>query len=107
MSEPLKELAIEHMRTQGLRDAITERERIYNDAIDRLRELATPEIESEVYDLTFLLREAIEMARCARRLLPGRTVREVHAAFGAPGDFGYHTPIGDALNKLYRGEGDR
>lgn len=33
----------------------------------------------------------------------GRTVREIHEAFGAPGDFGYDTPLGDALASLYRG----
>lgn len=90
-------------RTQ-LENALLERERGYADAIARLCELAPPEIENEVFELTVLLCEAIEVARCGRRLLRGRTVREVHAAFGAPGDFGYETPIGDALAKLYRGE---
>jgi len=29
------------------------------------------------------------------------TVAELHGAFGAPGDFGYETPIGSALARLY------
>ncbi len=28
--------------------------------------------------------------------------RRIHVAFGAPGDFGYDTPLGAALQKLYR-----
>lgn len=47
------------------------------------------------------LRLASEVARCLARLLPGRTIKEVHAAFGAPGSFGYETPIGDALARAY------
>ena len=29
-------------------------------------------------------------------------IRDLHAAFGAPGDYGYGTPEGDALYKVYR-----
>lgn len=47
------------------------------------------------------VREAAELVRCLRRLLAGRTVEEIHRAFGAPGDFGYETPIGDALARVY------
>ena len=50
-----------------------------------------------------LLREAVEMTGCMRRLLAGRTIDEIHRAFGAPGDFGYETPIGAALAAAYRG----
>jgi hypothetical protein len=48
----------------------------------------------------------VELVRCLRRLLAGRSVDEVHRAFGAPGDFGYETAIGDALSRVYRGEAD-
>lgn len=75
-----------------------DREREYTDALDRLEDLAEEYDEGECR----LLREAIEIARCARRLVKDRTVLEIHAAFGAPGDFGYDTPIGDALAALYR-----
>lgn len=47
------------------------------------------------------MREAIELVRVLRRLVALRSVKEVHAAFGAPGDFGYETVIGDALARLY------
>jgi hypothetical protein len=85
-----------------LHAAIETRVREYNTAIDRLRELASDESESEVYELTALLREAVELARCLRRLTQGRTTAELHNAFGAPGDFGYGTPIGSALDRVYR-----
>jgi hypothetical protein len=86
-----------------LEAAINKREREYAAAIDRLRELASEEAENEVYDITFLLRESIALAGCLRRLARGRTARELHEAFGAPGDFGYETPIGEALASVYRG----
>ena len=50
------------------------------------------------------LREAIELTRCLRRLVPGMDVVAIHRAFGAPGDFGYDTPIGDALARTYRSD---
>lgn len=81
-----------------LQDAIAKRERDYVRALDALRRDDEP--DGVVHDL----REAIELARCCRRLLAGRSVEEIHRAFGAPGDFGYDTPIGDALSKIYRGE---
>ncbi len=45
--------------------------------------------------------DAVGMMAVARRLLTGRSRAEIHAAFGAPGDWGYGTPIGDALRALY------
>lgn len=44
------------------------------------------------------LNEAAELVRVLARLVEGMSV---HAAFGAPGDFGYDTPIGSALNHYY------
>ena len=85
-----------------LQAAIETRAREYDTAIDRLRGLASDETESEVFDLTILLREAVALARCLRRLTQGRTTEELHKAFGAPGDFGYGTPIGSALDRVYR-----
>lgn len=87
-----------------LRDALEERARLYADGIDRLRELSGDLSEAgmnEVYDITFLFREAVELVRCLRRLADGRTKGEIHNAFGAPGDFGYETPIGAALARVY------
>jgi hypothetical protein len=47
------------------------------------------------------LHDAVGMMAVARRLLAGRSRAEIHAAFGAPGDWGYGTPIGDALRAFY------
>lgn len=88
----------------GLADALEQRHRAYLAAIDRLRDLASPEAENETCDLTATLREAVTLVGCLRRLTQGRTATEIHQAFGAPGDFGYDTPLGDALSSLYRGE---
>lgn len=84
--------------------ALKARERMYLEAIERVRELATSATEDEIHDLTFGLREAITLVGCLRRMTQGRTVAEVHQAFGAPGDFGYENPIGAALALIYRGE---
>ena len=48
------------------------------------------------------LREASELIRVLGRLMAGKSV---HDAFGAPGDWGYGTPIGDALLEVYRANG--
>jgi hypothetical protein len=81
-------------------DALNERQLAYREALDRLRD-AAPD-DANLGEVTWLLRESIELAGCLRRLLAGRTVAEIHRAFGAPGDFGYGTPIGDALATIYR-----
>jgi hypothetical protein len=44
------------------------------------------------------LREASELVLVLARLLTGKTV---HEAFGAPGDWGYETTIGQSLYQLY------
>jgi len=92
------------MGLSPLADAIYKEERRFSDAIDRLRKLASPESENEIYDLTSTLRTAVELVRCLRRLVPGLTAQEIHAAFGAPGDFGYETPLGETLARIYQGE---
>jgi hypothetical protein len=93
--------------SKPLIDAIAKRERDYLRAIDDIDNASDAADAAEVCDLeraASTLREAFELVRCLRRLLDGRTVQEIHSAFGAPGDFGYETPIGDALSRLYRGE---
>jgi hypothetical protein len=44
------------------------------------------------------LNNASELVRILARLVEGRSI---HQAFGAPGDFGYDTPIGAALSAYY------
>jgi hypothetical protein len=86
-----------------LQKALNQRERDYGEALTQLRDLldaAPPETERAIETL----REAVYLAACLRRLLDGRTLQEIHKAFGAPGDFGYQTLIGDTLYKTYRGE---
>lgn len=85
-----------------LEAALLKRIDSYKAAIERLR--AVVENDPEAWDATSDLREAVELVRCLRRLLEDRSVAEIHRAFGAPGDFGYETPIGAALDKVYRGE---
>lgn len=87
------------MSTKVLQDAIYGRERDYSELLQRL--LDRVENDPEEYGW-WQLREAIELVSCLRRLLEGRSVAEIHKAFGAPGDFGYETPIGAALDKTYR-----
>lgn len=89
---------------KDLAAALYAHERAARDAIDQIRDLATDETEDEVHSLARSVRDTIEFAGCLRRLLPGRSIEEIHHAFGAPGDWGYGTPIGDALARLYRGE---
>jgi hypothetical protein len=87
-----------------LTEALMGRLDLYNDAVDRFRELAEKE---EDYRLTRALREAVELTRCLRRLVESSDINAVYRAFGAPGDFGYETPIGDALRRLYWKESER
>ncbi len=98
----LKTSATEAPGAALLVDALAKREKDYRASLDTVRELGDHEHTAAA--ATWTLREAIELVGCLRRLVRGRTVRELHAAFGAPGDFGYDTLIGDALAKIYRGE---
>lgn len=83
--------------------ALLRREKDYSAAVDRLRSVEAVETSSDAWDATGLLRESIELVRCLRRLVPSVAIADIHLAFGAPGDFGYETPIGDALANLYSG----
>ena len=83
-----------------LANAIQGRERTYREALDLIRSRAE-DLDEEFDDR--LPREAIELVSCLRRLVQSCTVDQVHRAFGSPGDFGYDTPIGDALAEVYRG----
>lgn len=50
---------------------------------------------------TRTLRDGAELIRVLARMVAGKTIQEVHRAFGAPGDWGYETPIGNTLSNLY------
>lgn len=82
--------------------ALAKREGEYRAAIDRLRDHV--ENDPGAYDAAVSLREAVALVGCLRRIVPHIDVRDLHATFGAPGDYGYETPIGAALFKVYSGE---
>ena len=71
-------------------------------ALDTLSEwLDENQDETDVEAARVTLKEAIDLVHVLRRLVRGRSVPEIHAAFGAPGDFGYETETGAALAALY------
>jgi len=82
-----------------LEKAIYDEERAVRDAIDRLRVVSDASDDLEA--IADSLRLSHALLGCLRRLTRGRTVQELHAAFGAPGDYGYETPVGDALARAY------
>lgn len=54
--------------------------------------------EEENTDLRQLLSDAGEFAAVLARIVEGK---DLHAAFGAPGDWGYQTEIGQGLYEHY------
>lgn len=88
-----------------LANALNARVAEYTDAIDRLRDIAegdTATDPEETCRQAWKLREAVELVRCLRRLLlSSATDDDIYRAFGAPGDFGYETLIGDSLARFY------
>ena len=60
-----------------------------------LRYSETPREEAQAQALN----NAAELIRVLARLVDGKSM---HGAFGAPGDFGYETPIGAALSAYYQ-----
>lgn len=70
-------------------------DRSLRDMAGNLRSLITDNSTTEV---DRLLRDSSELIRVLARLLAGKTV---HQAFGAPGDWGYETPLGQAVYELY------
>lgn len=91
-----------------LQRILYEHERIVLAESHRLRELATNgdgDTSRELTNIAQSLRLTSELVGCLRRLTQDRTGREIHLAFGAPGDFGYHTALGIELARLYHQEG--
>jgi hypothetical protein len=88
-----------------LASALWEQQQRYRDALDLVR--ADIDGNPGAVRVMELLREAVELVGCLRRAVPNLTVAEIHKAFGSPGDFGYETPIGEALAQLYIDEAKR
>jgi hypothetical protein len=88
------------MSSATLTAALMSRAAAYRSAIERIRESVGCD-DNDTLAATRDLREAAELVRCLARLVDCRDVRELHAAFGAPGDFGYESEIGAALWAAY------
>jgi len=95
-------MPIPEPQARALVDALNKSNDRFSYDLKRLEDLASSETLGEVESLTRELRDAVEFARCLRRVVPSLTVSQIHRAFGAPGDFGYETPIGAALADIYR-----
>lgn len=85
-------------------EALSLRENAYRTAIDGL--LSAVEDDQAAYDSARMLRESAELVGCLRRIVAECNVEQIHRAFGAPGDFGYETILGDALYRLYRAKSE-
>ena len=85
-----------------LERALLQRRTDYLEALDKLESLVEDEWD-EAGPSVRVLRECLEIAQCLRRLIGNNdlTVTQIHKAFGAPGDFGYHTVLGAALADTY------
>lgn len=86
--------------TTALEKVLRSRENDYQEALGALREFA--EEYNDQLEACAVLREAVFVVHCLRGLIAQRSCKEIHDAFGAPGDFGYHTAIGQALSDFYR-----
>ncbi len=95
-------MAISETHARALAEALSKSVNRFTYDLERLTDIASPEKVDEVDRLTRELRDAVEFTRCLRRLVPDLTTAQIHRAFGAPGDFGYGTPIGAALADIYR-----
>lgn len=95
-------LAIPESQARALIEALNKSSNRFSYDLERLTDIAPPDKVDEVDTLTRELRDAVEFTRCLRRLVPELTAGQIHRAFGAPGDFGYETPIGAALADIYR-----
>lgn len=60
------------------------------------------EIEEAGYEPRCTFRLSVRLLDVLRALVEKATPQEIHRAFGAPGDWGYDTPLGDALYRFYQ-----
>lgn len=60
-------------------------------------------VEKDFCELTVKMKPYAELITCLSRLVDGRTPNEILNAFGSPGNFGYETPIGNSLSRIYYG----
>ena len=62
--------------------------------IEKTIRVMAAEIDAQRYASDVDMNDVAELLRVLARMVTGRTAA---SAFGAPGDWGYGTPIGDAL----------
>lgn len=97
--------------TTSLRSALDKQLRGAREALDELVEVARESGEynddedgEELGQIRDTVRTAIDLIDPLMKLSRGRTMSELHKAFGAPGDWGYETEFGAALSKFYSNE---
>lgn len=87
------------LRMLAFTSALNDEAKRFRAAFDRLEDLVDDNDEARAQLRE--LRLALEFPGCLRRLVSSSTPDQIHKAFGAPGDFGYETPFGDALARFY------
>lgn len=75
-----------------------------NAALDQALRQTAEQLHNSITDDTSdadarVIRDSAELIRTLARMAAGKTL---YQAFGAPGDWGYHAPIGKALVLAYR-----
>lgn len=70
------------------------------EAVDSETDLGK-EIEEAGYEPRGVFLKSVRLLGVLRAFAEKATAQEIHRTFGAPGDWGYHTPLGDALYRLY------
>ena len=80
--------------TNALGAAVRQVAEQYHSEADESAEMAPTMAQREVYELQLCLARAIERS--------GLSGRQIHEFMGAPGDWGYSTPIGKALQAIYK-----
>jgi hypothetical protein len=68
-----------------------------------LRDCGTPIADDDEHGHQSMryLGRAVRLLALLQLFAGKASVEEIHSLFGAPGDWGYHTPLGDALYRLY------
>jgi len=92
------------LHKEALARAVLKMSEESRESIDRLNDLATDEIEDQFCSEIRRLHRTVRLVEILSELVTGCTAQQIHAAFGAPGDWGYETPLGDALHRIYRDE---
>lgn len=88
---------------QLLADTLYQRERAYRDAFETVRDNIADE-HPALYGQVRQLREAIALVGVLRRMVQLVDKEQLYWAFGAPGDFGYDTEIGQTLASVYEAQ---